>query len=96
MGYDDRRPQRPDGVTATLFPHGYPHPVCSLTASVVIRSIYPSFAPTEVTHVTVETSTYGADQIQVLEGLEAVRKRPGMYIGSTGPSGLHHLSLRGG
>jgi DNA gyrase subunit B len=37
------------------------------------------------------TSNYGADQIQVLEGLEAVRKRPGMYIGSTGPKGLHHL-----
>ena len=42
--------------------------------------------------MTSETSTeYGANQIQILEGLEAVRKRPGMYIGSTSERGLHHL-----
>ncbi len=38
-----------------------------------------------------ENSNYGADQITVLEGLEPVRKRPGMYIGTTGPDGFHHL-----
>ena len=37
------------------------------------------------------STEYGADQIQILEGLEAVRKRPGMYIGSTSVRGLHHL-----
>ena len=37
------------------------------------------------------SAEYGADQIQILEGLEAVRKRPGMYIGSTSSRGLHHL-----
>jgi DNA gyrase subunit B len=45
----------------------------------------------EVTSLSPITQDYGANDIQVLEGLEAVRKRPGMYIGSTGASGLHHL-----
>ena len=43
----------------------------------------------EMTHV--DTPNYDSDQIQVLEGLKPSAKRPGMYIGSTGPRGLHHL-----
>ena len=48
-------------------------------------------AQTEDQEINKEIQNYGADQIQILEGLEAVRKRPGMYIGSTSVRGLHHL-----
>jgi DNA gyrase subunit B len=48
-------------------------------------------AETVMPSPTLTVETYNADQIQVLEGIEHVRKRPGMYIGSTGPKGLHHL-----
>jgi DNA gyrase subunit B len=52
----------------------------------------PTIAPEPFVHERKgPDDSYGAEQIQILEGLEAVRKRPGMYIGSTGPRGLHHL-----
>jgi len=45
----------------------------------------------KVTEKSAKKGSYGAEQISILEGLEPVRKRPGMYIGTTGPDGLHHL-----
>ncbi|MGV8881372.1 MAG: DNA topoisomerase (ATP-hydrolyzing) subunit B [Rhodoglobus sp.] len=55
------------------------------------ESAEPAAPSSIVSNGHVAADSYGADQIQILEGLEAVRKRPGMYIGSTGPRGLHHL-----
>ncbi|XP_024038255.1 DNA gyrase subunit B, chloroplastic/mitochondrial isoform X3 [Citrus clementina] len=64
-----------------------------LTRSNVVlpRAFLSSSIATEAFKENPVSKTYGSEQIQVLEGLEAVRKRPAMYIGSTGPRGLHHL-----
>src|SRR3990170_4895120 len=60
------------------------------------KSVKPAKKNGDPDFVKATTSKYSAESITVLEGLEPVRKRPGMYIGTTGPDGLHHLVTENG
>ena len=66
---------------------------CASVGARSARACSPRACAAATSSPSAVSTDYGADQITVLEGLEPVRKRPGMYIGSTGPRGLHHLAF---